>query len=378
MCATINRLVILSTWALVASFACAQMPVDLNTWTAESYPAVAGFGAGVWTVAPGGGTVTQSVNGQPTMFFSDFTVFNTQVSGQINVTGGDDDFIGFVFGFDPGDSANPNADYLLVDWKRGNQNFNFGAPSCTPGALAPAGLAVSRVTGLPTADEFWGHTDFDDMTCSPLGDGLTELARGINLGGTGWASNTVYTFDFTFNATTFEVYVDGALEISIAGSFANGRLGFYNFSQAGVVYNAFTLTVQCPGSPVRQNYGAGHPGTLGVPSLMLDADPIVGTALNLIGTNSSAGMTTGWLFVADAPASIQFPGFAPTFHVDPFAPTTAVIGFPLAPTGMVLPLVIPLDQALCGVSAWMQFFQYDAGAGMCYSATPGLEMVIGE
>jgi hypothetical protein len=40
-------------------------PVELNTWTAESYPAVAGFDAGVWTVSPGGDAVTQSVDELP-------------------------------------------------------------------------------------------------------------------------------------------------------------------------------------------------------------------------------------------------------------------------------------------------------------------------
>jgi len=121
-------------------------PADLNNWTEESYPAVAGFDPGVWTVSGDGYSVLQSINGQPTLFYSDFPVFDTEVEGTIEVvTTVDDDFIGFALGFQPGDTTNSNADYLLVDWKQATQFFNFGTPSCTPGRYAPAGLAVSRV-----------------------------------------------------------------------------------------------------------------------------------------------------------------------------------------------------------------------------------------
>ena len=103
---------------VLASPALAATVVDLNDWTAESYPAVPGFRAGVWTVAAGGGTVTQSVNGQPTIFYSDFNSYGTVATGNIKVTSGsDDDFIGFVIGFNPGDTTNSAADYLLIDWK---------------------------------------------------------------------------------------------------------------------------------------------------------------------------------------------------------------------------------------------------------------------
>ncbi len=216
--------------------------VDLIAWTAESYPAVSGFGPGVWTVAPDGLSVFQSVNGQPTLFHSDFNAFNTMVEGKIRVeTTGDDDFIGFALGFEPGDSSNPLADYLLIDWKQGNQGFDFGSPSCTPRSTAPRGLAVSRVSGVPTADEFWGHTNFDSPACSDLSNGLTELARGTNLGSTGWTDFREYAFRFEFNSTSLKVFVDDILEIDIAGSFSDGRLAFYNFSQSHVRYSGFEV-----------------------------------------------------------------------------------------------------------------------------------------
>lgn len=236
-------LMVFTIFSAVPASANAVQPVDLSTWTAESYPAVSGFPAGIWTVSPEKTSVFQSQNGQPTMFYSDFDAFNTQVQGKIMVTGTDDDYVGFAIGFQPGDSTNTTADYLLIDWKRGTQPYNFGSPSCGPGTTAPAGLAVSRVKGVPIADEFWGHVDQDavEAPCSPLGQGLTELDRGANLGDKGWVVGQEYDFKFEFTETSLKVYVNDVLEIDITGSFNNGRLAFYNFSQAEVTYSGYTV-----------------------------------------------------------------------------------------------------------------------------------------
>lgn len=222
-------------------------PIDFGTWSAESYPAVSGFNPGVWTVAAGGGSVTQSVNGQPTIYYSDFNAFGTQVEGTIRVnSNNDDDFIGFVLGFDPGDSTSTSADYLLVDWKRNSQNYDFGPPSSSGVGNAPAGLAVSRVFGTPDADEFWQHANLAGTAAT---SGLDEIARADTLGATGWNVATDYTFTFDFGPGNLDVYVNGVLQFALTGSFANGRMGFYNFSQADVTYAAFDV----------------QPGTFGVP-----------------------------------------------------------------------------------------------------------------
>lgn len=86
------------------------------------------------------------------------------------------------------------------------------------------------------ADEFWQHADYPGTD-----GGIVELQREFNLGNTGWGVNTEYEFDFIFTPTNLKVYVDDILEINIAGSFSDGRLGFYNFSQGGVIYSSFTV-----------------------------------------------------------------------------------------------------------------------------------------
>ena len=99
--------------------------------------------------------------------------------------------------------------------------------------------------GIPTADEFWGHTNFNSPACSDLNNGLQELQRGATLGDTGWANNTEYEFEFEFSSTSLKVFVDGILEIDIAGTFSDGRIAFYNFSQACVRYSGFTVEPLC-------------------------------------------------------------------------------------------------------------------------------------
>ena len=234
--------------------------VNLNTWTAESYPAVSGFNPGIWTVAPDGSSVLQSVNGQPTFFYSDFSAQGTTVTGKIRVNqgAGDDDFIGFGLGFNPNDSTNPGANYLLIDWKKATQFFDFGAPSTSPGGNAPRGLAVSRVTGIPDADEFWQHANLNG---TPAGSGLEELARGATLADVGWVEGQEYEFAFEFGPNNLVVRVDGVEQFDLVGAFGNGRMAFYNFSQANVRYSAFEVE---PGP-----FPTPAPGTLALIGLAL-------------------------------------------------------------------------------------------------------------
>ncbi len=215
-------------------------PINLNDWSAESYDSVSGFPDGNWSVSGDGSNVLQQNNGQPTLFYSDFNAFGTEVTGKVKVlsSAGDDDYIGFVLGYQAGDNISNSADYLLVDWKGGSQSYNFGGTSTSPGGLAPEGLAVSRVTGLPDADEFWQH---ENLSGTPASSGLEELARGNTLGSTGWVADTEYEFSFDFGPSNLDVYVNSTLEMSINGSFANGRIGFYNFSQRQVNYSAFEV-----------------------------------------------------------------------------------------------------------------------------------------
>ena len=196
--------------------------VDLSGWTAQG-------GSSNWAVAADKNSVFQSVNGSPTVFFSGSNDQGKALSGKVKVeTASDDDFIGFVLGYQSGNAAALATDFILIDWKQGTQSHL--------GCSGAAGLAISRATaGLPDSAATWCHTG-----------SVQELARASNLGSTGWLDNTEYTFDLVFTATNIQVKVNGVTELNVAGTFADGSFGFYNYSQERVRYSALEQSVAPP------------------------------------------------------------------------------------------------------------------------------------
>jgi hypothetical protein len=196
--------------------------INLNTWTAE--------GQSEWIVDEAGTSVLQTINGSPTFFTSDFAAKGLDLSGNIKVEPGgwDDDFIGFALGFNPGDKTNSTADFLLIDWKKANQSDYLG--------LGVAGLAVSRVTGVTDAFEYWTHADSAGTSGK-----ISELARATNLGNMGWNYGQDYGIKFNFTDTNLKVYLNDSLELDVNGDFSNinGNFAFYNHSQENVRYSGF-------------------------------------------------------------------------------------------------------------------------------------------
>ena len=196
--------------------------VDLTTWAGAE-------GGGNWTIGGDNKSVFQSRNGLPTVFHNGINSQGKALEGQITVeTSGDDDFIGFVLGYDAGDLTSASADYILIDWKQHNQD------------VAKVGLALSRVTGdLNNSHDAWAHSG-----------NVSELARATNLGSTGWADNQTYNFKLTFTASLIEVFVDGTKELSVNGTFEDGSFGFYNYSQGSVRYAGLEEDILPPDVPL--------------------------------------------------------------------------------------------------------------------------------
>ncbi len=196
------------------------VPVDLTGWGKE--------GAGTWSVQSGNDSVLQTINRHPTVFFeAGSSSLNTALSGSIEVqTTSDDDFIGFVLGYQAGELNSAASDFWLIDWKQTNQSVN--------GHLGNEGLALSHVTNASQVNaytDFWSHSG-----------GVREVARATNLGSTGWADNTEYLFDLVFTDDLIQVYVNDALELNVTAGqagvsqFNDGAFGFYNYSQSTVLY----------------------------------------------------------------------------------------------------------------------------------------------
>ncbi|MCB1008888.1 MAG: DUF11 domain-containing protein, partial [Acidobacteria bacterium] len=218
--------------------------VLLDYWLDEQYDNFAGDLRAEWIVAADGLSVRQRINSRPSIFLSPLPAFDTTLEGTIRVGSQgnwDDDFIGFVLGFRPGDTRNAGADFLLVDWKQASQ---WGARR---------GLALSRVSGIPAGDEFWIHSGH-----------LTELARGFTLGDRGWADNREYRFRFEYSSDRLRLWVDDVLQFDLEGDFPDGNFGFYNYSQQDVYYRGFSsgLDVRYEGEELELRAPFVDPGVL--------------------------------------------------------------------------------------------------------------------
>ena len=213
-------------------------PVNLSTWIVEENSAQIGPN-GNWMVGSGNSNVTQASQSKPSVFYSGgASSQGNSLSGSVIVNDqSDDDFFGFVLGFDAGelDGSASSIDYWLIDWKQATQNF---------GGFGFAGLALSHVTGSTTdRGDFWRHS-------GPV----NEVQRGATLANTGWADQTTYTFELTFTETLIEVAINGSTEISYTSTdhgslFEDGGFGFYGFSQPMVTYLGIEQSALGGGGP---------------------------------------------------------------------------------------------------------------------------------
>lgn len=200
--------------------------VDLSSWIAEG-------GSSNWQVQAGNDSVKQLVNGAPTYFFEDGSnAQGTSLSGSITVeTSSDNDFIGFVLGYQSGEHNSATADYWLIDWKQANQG------------AAAVGLSLSHVTNSTVTNDFWAHEG-----------GVNEVQRASSLGSSGWSDFTSYDFELVFTSSLIEVFVNGVKELSYSSashgsSFGDGAFGFYNYSQSDVLYSAISEDVVAVPTP---------------------------------------------------------------------------------------------------------------------------------
>ena len=174
-----------------------------------------------WTLSGDRRTVTQSVNSRPGVYMSTLPAVGTSISMSLAVnTTGDDDFIGFVIGYDQGEKSSASANWLLVDWKQLNQNIG--------GCTSRVGMALSIIDGPISGDNnMWCHTG-----------SVNEIARANTLGSTGWRDNIDHVIDVEYNLDSLQIWVDGVLQFDLVGDFPAGNFGFYTFSQEA---NEFTL-----------------------------------------------------------------------------------------------------------------------------------------
>lgn len=189
----------------------AAIAIDLNDWSQQGV-----LSNGNWVVATDGSSVLQTINGNPTYFVSDSDYINTVFDGAFKVqTSTDDDFIGFVFGW------NGTEDFYLFDWKQANQSI---------GGYGYEGFTLSKISG--TDVNFWNHSGTD----------IAVLATDYSTTN-GWADNTLYDFSLSYTSNNITIGIDGNEIFNLDGTYGAGQFGFYNYSQQNVFYQGFTESV---------------------------------------------------------------------------------------------------------------------------------------
>lgn len=122
-----------------------------------------------------------------------------------------------------------------------------------------------------------------------------------------------------------------------------------------------------------QNYGAGWPGTLGIPSLTAASDPVLGRTLDVAIGNSLGFYTVGFLYAGLQQISLPT-GFGGTLLVAPIYSTVFLVDL----AGATISEDLPLDDTLAGISLYAQVLELDGGASKGVSFTPGLELILGQ
>ena len=119
-------------------------------------------------------------------------------------------------------------------------------------------------------------------------------------------------------------------------------------------------------------YGAGFPGTSGVPAFTSRQNPMFGATITLDLANSYGNSTVGLLFIgfqrADIPSSRGGDLLVAPSLVIPITLSYGADSF----TGN-----IPNDRSLCGIAIDLQAIELDPGAAKGVSFTQGLELVLG-
>lgn len=339
----------------------------LDGFVPVSFAALPGFEAPEWTVDATGFSAVQENNSQPTLLVSDFALDGRAIEVDLEVdTMGDGDVVGLALGVEPGDEVNFDARWWLVDWRRTEQTFDF--PGGTAGGKAKVGLALSEVSGVPSADAFWAHQQLGS-------NGLDELARGASLGSTGWQPGVSYTLHVDLTADRLRLWVDGDLEIDLAGDFSSalegGRLGLFNFSQSGATYRVRGERVK----GLWELYGEGTPGTLGVPDFALADTPRVGQPLEFVMGNSFGLDSDACLFLAGSAG--EYSTLFGTILLDlPFF--TVFVLHPFDAEGGTKLVGVPADPSFAGSELFAQFTVADPGSATGYSWSRGMRIVVGE
>jgi hypothetical protein len=119
-------------------------------------------------------------------------------------------------------------------------------------------------------------------------------------------------------------------------------------------------------------YGAGWPGTRGIPSLTTRGDPVLGSSLTLDLGDARGAPTQALLLIGTSDANTITPAGGTLL-------VTASYVIPIFLSQKSTPLTgtLPIDDNLCGTSLYVQALEVDPGASQGISFSAGLRLILG-
>ncbi|MEZ4449320.1 MAG: MopE-related protein [Nannocystaceae bacterium] len=195
-----------------------------------------------WAWNPNLVELCETVNSTPTARFCGWSLDNANIQGrfQIKNAGGDNDYIGFLWGIQPFDVMTEDpTQFYFFSWKQGDQ-LGFCPNSPQSGQ---AGMMVKRIDVTDPVNQ--------PMTCADMHSPLdtpnsVALAVPDNWTKQGWVQNTEYIFDLTHTSKDFTVKIIQANNMQVIAeqtfndaTYPNGQVGFYAYSQVNSCFSNF-------------------------------------------------------------------------------------------------------------------------------------------
>ncbi len=216
-----------------------EEPVDLARWTVVNFRCPRNRQTyAKWVLSEDKQAVRQEIDGDPSIMVSDQDLDRRSISGTWLVeTKGDDDFVGFVFGY-----QNPGRFYLF-DWKGGTQR-DWAMGMAKQGMCLK--LAEAPYDG-PTSGNLEATKPFDgkDLWYTEGTEGKVRL---LDYKPTEpWQYGKSYRFQLDFRPGEFRIVVSDGKRVIYDKKFQDstypgGKFGFYNYSQSSVIYRGFQTT----------------------------------------------------------------------------------------------------------------------------------------
>jgi hypothetical protein len=215
----------------------------------------------------------------------------------------------------------------------------------------------------------------DLLGTSVAGCGVVEKngKPAIIVGAPGEAGGTVRVYDRTHRIFQFAGVVEYSTSVDGGGDLNRDGLADLIIGDparfgTGRAYSYLSISAWAN----RDVYGAGWPGTHGVPSFTASADPVLCSNIQLDLENSRGSTTPGVLMIGLAAASVPT-ALGGTLLVVPHT----ILPITIPGAGLSIPLSVECDSAFAGFAVYMQVLEFDPGASQDASFTAGLQLILG-